>query len=74
MQNEVFFSWQSKFYDHIIRDEKALNNIRRYIKNNPSNYKNDFYNSNNKSERKIDEMVYQLYDLTPEEIAIIENK
>lgn len=44
MQNEVFFSWQSKFYDHIIRDEKALDNIRKYIKNNPLNCDNDSYN------------------------------
>ncbi|MFC1612958.1 transposase, partial [Patescibacteria group bacterium] len=29
------FAWQRSFYDHIIRDEKSLNNIREYIKNNP---------------------------------------
>ena len=33
------FSWQTRFYDHIIRDEKSLNNIRAYIKNNPENWK-----------------------------------
>jgi len=29
------FAWQSRFYDHIIRSEKRLNIIRRYIRNNP---------------------------------------
>ena len=27
--------WQRSFYDHVIRDEKDLNNIREYIVNNP---------------------------------------
>lgn len=27
--------WQRNYYEHIIRNEKALNNIREYIKNNP---------------------------------------
>ena len=29
------FKWQPKFYDRIIRNEKELFNIRRYIKQNP---------------------------------------
>ncbi|MFN3966505.1 MAG: transposase, partial [Endomicrobiia bacterium] len=27
--------WQPNYYEHIIRNEKALNKIREYIKNNP---------------------------------------
>ncbi|MFN8674430.1 MAG: transposase [Candidatus Sericytochromatia bacterium] len=27
--------WQRNYYEHIIRNEKALNNIRKYIKENP---------------------------------------
>jgi REP element-mobilizing transposase RayT len=27
--------WQSRFYEHVIRTEKELNNIREYILNNP---------------------------------------
>ncbi|MCK8827529.1 hypothetical protein MWH25_07210 [Natroniella acetigena] len=27
--------WQRNFYDRIIRNSKELNQIRRYIKNNP---------------------------------------
>lgn len=41
-QNEfVFFKWQSKFHDHIIRNEQAFQNISRYILNNPLNWKDD---------------------------------
>lgn len=29
------FQWQSRFYDHIIRDEKDLHRIREYIAGNP---------------------------------------
>ncbi|PIZ57785.1 hypothetical protein COY23_00995 [bacterium (Candidatus Torokbacteria) CG_4_10_14_0_2_um_filter_35_8] len=28
------FVWQSRFYDHIIKNEKSLNEIRKYIVNN----------------------------------------
>ena len=35
------FAWQRSFYDHIIRNDKALNNIRNYIKLNPENGEND---------------------------------
>jgi putative transposase len=29
--------WQRGYYEHVVRDEKELNQIRRYIKNNPFN-------------------------------------
>ncbi len=29
------FGWQPRFYDHVIRDERSLNEIREYIRNNP---------------------------------------
>jgi putative transposase len=35
------FFWQSRFYDHIIRDEKGLNAIREYIQNNPAQWEYD---------------------------------
>jgi len=35
------FEWQSKFHDHIIKDDRAHLNIRNYIKNNPKNWKED---------------------------------
>jgi len=33
--------WQRNYYEHIIRDEKSLNNIREYITNNPLNWERD---------------------------------
>ncbi len=39
------FAWQSRFHDHIIRNEKSLNNIRNYIRNNPLNWTADKFNS-----------------------------
>lgn len=41
------FGWQSRFYDCIIRDVESLNNIRRYINNNPKNWTIDEFNSEN---------------------------
>jgi len=35
LRNETFFAWQKSFYDHIIRNEKSLDNICEYVKNNP---------------------------------------
>jgi len=35
------FAWQSKFYDHIIRNEKSLKNIRQYIFDNPLRWQID---------------------------------
>ncbi|PWD98317.1 transposase [Marinilabilia rubra] len=38
------FGWQSRFYDHIIRNDASFNRIRNYILTNPQNWKNDkFY-------------------------------
>ena len=31
MQNDFKFEWQKSFYDHVIRSEKSLENIRQYI-------------------------------------------
>lgn len=35
------FEWQTRFHDHIIRNETSLKNISNYIKNNPANWKED---------------------------------
>ncbi len=32
------FSWQPRFYDHIIRSDNEFDRIRTYIKNNPVNW------------------------------------
>ena len=35
LQNNIQFDWQSRFYDHIIRNVNELNRIRKYIIDNP---------------------------------------
>lgn len=42
-----YFEWQKSFYDHIIRDEKSLDNIREYIRNNPLKWETDKNNDKN---------------------------
>lgn len=37
--------WQSGFMDHIIRSEKALERLRQYMENNPSQWKQDVLNT-----------------------------
>lgn len=41
------FSWQSNFYEHIIRDEASLEKIRQYIVDNPSKWDEDENNPKN---------------------------
>jgi REP element-mobilizing transposase RayT len=43
-ENKLQFGWQSRFHDHIIRDEAEFNTTSNYIINNVANWKNDrFY-------------------------------
>lgn len=35
------FAWQSRFHDHIIRNDESFHRISNYIKNNPSNWSDD---------------------------------
>jgi len=39
------FEWQTRFYDHIIRNENNYFRISNYIKNNPRNWQNDKLNN-----------------------------
>ncbi|MDA3905825.1 MAG: hypothetical protein PF484_07100 [Bacteroidales bacterium] len=39
--NKIDFTWQPRFYDHIIRNDKSYHNIANYIINNPLNWKGD---------------------------------
>lgn len=46
-ENDHKFVWQKSFYDHIIRDEESLHNIRQYIRNNPLKWSLDRNNPQN---------------------------
>jgi putative transposase len=35
------FGWHGRFYDHVIRDGRDLDRIRKYILDNPANWAND---------------------------------
>ena len=42
--NKIPFGWQTRFHDHIIRDQEEWERIANYIKNNPASWENDkFY-------------------------------
>lgn len=41
------FGWQANYYDHIIRNEKSLYEIRKYIIDNPLKWELDKYNNSN---------------------------
>ncbi len=47
IQNDLHFQWQKSFYDHIIRDERDLNRIRKYIIENPIKWEFDQRNIEN---------------------------
>ena len=42
-ENNIDFAWQERFHDNIIRDNNSLDNIRKYIINNPQNWQDDDY-------------------------------
>ena len=43
-ENALYFSWQPRFHDHIVRDTSEMNRIADYIENNVANWKDDeFY-------------------------------
>jgi hypothetical protein len=44
--------WQRSFYDHIIRSEKTLDNIREYISGNPWKWELDAENGKNNADRE----------------------
>ncbi|MFA6532722.1 MAG: transposase [Patescibacteria group bacterium] len=48
IQNNQFNVWQRSYYEHIIRNEKDLNKIRRYIRDNPMNWEEDRNNLKSK--------------------------
>ncbi|MDO9231483.1 MAG: transposase [bacterium] len=40
-KNEIYFQWQPRYYDQIIRNEISLNKIREYIQINPQMWERD---------------------------------
>ncbi len=42
-KNNIEFAWQSRYYDHIIRNYNSWERIREYIKQNPNRWLDDEY-------------------------------
>jgi REP element-mobilizing transposase RayT len=42
--NGLSFGWQSRFHDHIIRDDEEYQRIAEYIHTNPTNWQQDIHN------------------------------
>ena len=43
-QNAIEFGWQSRFHDHIIRNQDELKKISDYIQNNVYRWNSDCFN------------------------------
>jgi REP element-mobilizing transposase RayT len=41
---DPLFKWQPLYHDHIIRDDRAYQNISNYIENNPQKWQDDTFN------------------------------
>ena len=45
--------WQRSFHDHVVRNDKSLNKIRKYIVKNPATWDQDEHNPNKKNHNEI---------------------
>ena len=43
--NDIDFIWQTRFHDHIIRNQNEMNRIADYIEKNPATWKTDCFNN-----------------------------
>ncbi|MFA5827770.1 MAG: transposase [Candidatus Shapirobacteria bacterium] len=46
-ENKLFFAWQPRYYDEIVKDQGRFKKIKTYIINNPLNWQKDKYYFNN---------------------------
>jgi len=42
-EHDIPFAWQSRYHDHIIRNQKEMNHIADYIENNPMRWESDMF-------------------------------
>ncbi len=47
----IKFTWQARFHDHIIRNKRSLENIRRYVQDNPLRWEEDMFNADSDAYR-----------------------
>lgn len=66
--------WQSRFYDHIIRNDHSLDRIRNYIRLNPTLWQYDRNNQQRTDQRSIPFHVASSLRLTNKELSILEGE
>ena len=59
--------WQRNDYEHIIRDDRALNLIRRYIAENPWRWHLDRYNPDRTGEDPLVREIWMILSPPPRE-------
>jgi REP element-mobilizing transposase RayT len=42
-ENNIPFGWQSRYHDHIVRNQDEMNRIAEYIETNPIRWDNDCF-------------------------------
>jgi REP element-mobilizing transposase RayT len=52
--------WQRSYYDHIVRDQAALDAIRRYIAANPARWTMDLYNAERRAVDPMSRTIWQM--------------
>lgn len=57
--------WQRNYYEHVIRNEHALNAIRRYIVENPSRWHLDRFNADRTAEDPLAREIWEMIKHTP---------
>ena len=50
-EEKINFAWQTRFHDHIIRNQNEMNRIANYIENNPETWATDCFNGNDTHRR-----------------------
>ena len=52
-ENNIEFAWQTRFHDHIIRNNDEMNGIAKYIENNVANWKEDEFYTPHRPRRDV---------------------
>ena len=45
-ENNILFAWQTRFFDHIVRNQNEMNGIAEYIENNVAKWELDKFYKN----------------------------
>jgi hypothetical protein len=57
--------WQRNYYEHIIRNDIELNNVRQYIQNNPLKWRLDRENPQREGNDLLEDEIFRVKGLKP---------